>query len=180
MIYFIVTNLRFATARKHVLMEGLSWASQALLPSQSALLGDVEHLYWWFDYVPMSTSQPLPQKERKPQNPTFWRLVPGPSCPASSDPTIIHVEGKRTFYLLWGFQLLQTIFINPSFLPEMGGVGWREGEEALILTRWARKKISTKKNAPLVLLIALWRCHDSNKDNIQVMALASGTDKKRG
>lgn len=61
----------------------------------------------------------------------------------------------------------------------MGGMGPRGGEEALNLTGWAGRKMSTKKNAPLVLFILLLRCQDKHKDNVQVMALTSGMDKKK-
>lgn len=58
-------------------------------------------------------------------------------------------------------------------------MGPRGGEEALNLTGWAGRKMSTKKNAPLVLFILLLRCQDKHKDNVQVMALTSGMDKKK-
>lgn len=111
---------------------------------------------------------PGPSKKRKPRTPLVLRLASGPSCPIPSDPTIIHVEGKRTFYLLSGFQLLQTVLINPSFLSRMGGVRRWGGGESLSLTRQGGGKINTKKNVPLVSFISLLGCYADLKNNVQV------------
>lgn len=59
-------------------------------------------------------------------------------------------------------------------------MGRREGGEAASLTGRAGREISTKKKASLALLIPLIRCHDNNKDNVQIVALTSAMDFKRG
>lgn len=109
--------------------------------------------------------------KRKPQILLFLRLASGPSCPLPHDPTIIHVEGKRTFYLLSGLQLLQTVLINPSFLSRMGGIRLWGGGESLSLTRQGGGKINTEKNVPLVSFIPLLGCHANLKNNVQVTTL---------
>ena len=62
----------------------------------------------------------------------------------------------------------------------MGGVGRMEAGEAASLTGRAGREISTEKKASLALLIPLIRCHDNNKDNVQIVALTSAMDFKRG
>lgn len=63
-----------------------AWASQALLPCQSVVSENVEHLYCWFDDVQASRIPPSPTpRKKKTSEPHFFKTIPGSPCPTSSD-----------------------------------------------------------------------------------------------
>lgn len=146
-IYFIVANWVFATARKHVLIEGRFWASQALCPSQSVLLEYVELLTADPTMYQLLYPSPALRKRENYGNPLFedWYMV----CILSEFkwPYNQPCWRKENISFILRFAAITdcTHKILHSFL---GWVGWDQGVEKKPSTsldglegKWAQRKM---------------------------------------
>lgn len=92
----------------------------------------------------------LPPRRRKTSDP-FWRMQLVSHVQFQVNLQSLMLRPREMFICVEVFLLLQTVLISPSFLSRMGGVRWRDGGDAITLTRWGRRKLAQRKNVPLVL-----------------------------